>query len=144
MERVRWTSGHRCITSPILLLRQTLLPWQKDRAILGPPSLLDYFGYVFFFPGLLTGPSFDFAEYKRWVTLTMFDVKVPDPKSATGTKRRRKIPSSSIPATIKLAEGTFWLILFTLFSSLYSVEFALSDKFLKYTILRRYSAVTPE
>ena len=68
----------------------------------------------------------------------MFDVKVPDPKSATGTKRRRKIPRSGVPATIKLVEGTVWLGLFALFSSWYSVEFALSDGFLKYSFLRRY------
>jgi lysophospholipid acyltransferase len=105
---------------------------------MGPPSLLDFFGYVFFFPGLMTGPSFDFAEYKRWVTLTMFDIKVPDPNSTTGgTKRRRKIPRSGIPATMKLAEGTFWLVMFVVFSSLYNVQFALSDEFLKYGFLRR-------
>lgn len=125
---------------PLGVAKETLLPWQKERAILGPPSLLDYFGYVLFFPGLLTGPSFDFAEYKRWVTLTMFDVKVPDPKSSTGgTKRRRKIPHSGLPATIKLVEGTIWLGVFSLFSSWYSVDFALSDAFLKYNFFRRYA-----
>ena len=93
-------------------------------------------GYVLFFPGLMTGPTFDFAEYKRWVTLTMFDVKVSD--SSTGvTKRRRKIPRSGIPATLKLAEGTFWLIAYTVFSMLYTVEFSLSDEFLKYSFIRR-------
>ena len=120
------------------------MPWQKDRAIMSPPSLLDYFGYVFFFPGLLVGPSFDFAEYKRWVTLTMFDVKVPDPKSTTGgTKRRRKIPHSGLPATLKLGEGTLWLAAFSLFSSWYSVQFALSDQFLQYSFLRRVWYLQP-
>lgn len=106
---------------------------------MGPPKFLDYFGYVFFFPGFMTGPAFDFAEYKRWVNLTMFDVKVPDPKSPTGgTKRRRKIPHSGIPATIRLLEGTILLIAFANFSSWYSVQYALSDEFLKYSFLRRY------
>jgi lysophospholipid acyltransferase len=91
----------------------------------------------------MTGPSFDFSEYKRWVTLTMFDVKVPDPKSSTGaTKRRRKIPHSGVPATIKLVEGTLWLAAFSLFSSWYSFEFTLGDEFLKYSFLRRYSPTT--
>jgi lysophospholipid acyltransferase len=87
----------------------------------------------------MTGPSFDFAEYKRWVTLTMFDIKVPDPKSTTGgTRRRRKIPHSGLPATMKLVEGTFWLVGFALFSKWYSVEFTLNDQFLKYNFLRRF------
>jgi lysophospholipid acyltransferase len=103
-----------------------------------PPSWLDFAGYVFFFPGLMVGPSFDFAEYRRWVTLSMFDVFVQDKKSKTGTTRKRRVPRSGIPATIKLAEGTFWLIMVSLFSSLYSVEFALSDEFLNYSFLRRF------
>ena len=108
---------------------------------MSPPSFLDYFGYVFFFPGLMTGPSFDFAEYKRWVTLTMFDIKVPDPKSTTGgTKRRRKIPHSGVPATIKLIEGSLWLAAFGLLSRWFSPEFMLSDNFLQYNFLKRYSS----
>lgn len=144
MERLWWTSKYRGSDIFVLFWRQTLQPWQKERAIMAPPSLLDYFGYVFFFPSLMTGPAFDFAEYKRWVTLTMFDVKVPDPKSTTGgTKRRRKIPRSGLPATIKLAEGTFWLVGFALFSTWYTVEFALSDQFLEYSFLRRFSSLYP-
>src|SRR5271170_610637 len=104
---------------------------------MSPPSFLDYFGYVFFFPGLMTGPSFDFAEYKRWVTLTMFDVKVPDPKSTGGTKRRRKIPHSGIPATIKLIEGTLWLVAFAVLSRWFYPKFMLSDDFLQYNFLQR-------
>jgi lysophospholipid acyltransferase len=124
------------------LTMKSLLPWQKDRAILAPPNLLDYFGYIFFFPGFMTGPSTDFAEYKRWVTLTMFDVNVPDSKSATGVKRRRKIPHSGIPATIKLAEGTFWLIMTVVFGSRFDYHFALSDEFLKYSFLKRFFSVS--
>jgi lysophospholipid acyltransferase len=108
------------------------------------PSLLDYFGYVFFFPTLITGPSFDFAEYKRWVTLSIFDVKVPDRMSTSGeTRRCRKIPHSGLPATLKLAEGTFWLVVYALLSSSCTVEFALSDQFLKYNFLRRVSSSSP-
>jgi len=67
----------------------------------------------------------------------MFDVKVPDPKSSTGSQRKRKIPHSGWPATFKLVEGTIWLGLFSLMSGWYSVTFALSDEFLKYSFLRR-------
>lgn len=66
----------------------------------------------------------------------MFDIVIPDTKRG-GTKRRRKIPSSSIPATIKAAQGLMWIALFVKFSSWYTTEFALSDKFLGYNIFRR-------
>lgn len=66
----------------------------------------------------------------------MFDIVIPDTKRG-GTKRKRKIPSSSIPATIKAAQGLVWIILFVQFSSSYTAEFALSDKFLDYNVFRR-------
>jgi lysophospholipid acyltransferase len=66
----------------------------------------------------------------------MFDVKVPDSNTG-GTKRRRKIPRSGIPATLKLVEGTSWLIAYIVFSMLYTTEFTLSDAFLEYSFIRR-------
>jgi lysophospholipid acyltransferase len=32
---------------------------QKERAVYNLPELLDYAGYVFFFPSIFTGPAFD-------------------------------------------------------------------------------------
>jgi lysophospholipid acyltransferase len=72
----------------------------------------------------------------------MFDVKVPDSNTG-GTKRRRKIPRSGIPATLKLVEGTSWLVAYIVFSSLYSTEFTLSDAFLEYSFIRRYPPKHP-
>lgn len=66
----------------------------------------------------------------------MFDVVIPDVKRG-GTKRKRKIPSSSIPATIKGLQGLVWIFLFMKFSSWYTTEFALGDKFMDYNIFRR-------
>jgi lysophospholipid acyltransferase len=73
----------------------------------------------------------------------MFDVKVPDPKSTTGgTKRRRKIPHSGVPAIIKLIEGSLWLAAFGLLSRWFNPEFMLSDNFLQYSFLRRYNPLS--
>jgi lysophospholipid acyltransferase len=44
---------------------------------------------------------------------------------------------SGIPAMYKLGEGIFWLFIYALFSSLYTIRFALSDEFLKYSFIRR-------
>lgn len=89
-----------------------------------------------FFPSLFAGPAFDFAEYRRWIDCSMFDIVIPDTKRG-GTKRKRKIPSSSIPATIKAAQGLVCILLFVKFSSWYTAEFALGNKFLDYNIFRR-------
>lgn len=44
-----------------------LSPRQKELALPNVPPLLDYSGYVLFFPTLFVGPAFDFAEYKHWL-----------------------------------------------------------------------------
>ena len=47
---------------------------QKDRRLVEIPSMIDFAGYVFFFPALMAGPSFDYIDYRHWLDTTMFDV----------------------------------------------------------------------
>jgi lysophospholipid acyltransferase len=37
---------------------------QKERAVYQLPELLDYLGYVFFFPSIFTGPAFDVSLFE--------------------------------------------------------------------------------
>lgn len=69
----------------------------------------------------------------------MFDVVTPDVKRG-GTKRKRKIPRSSVPAAKKAAAGLLWLLVFAKLSSVYSTEFMLSDEFTTYSFSRRFVA----
>lgn len=41
---------------------ELLTETQKERAVYKLPELLDYAGYVFFFPAILTGPAFDVSR----------------------------------------------------------------------------------
>ena len=102
------------------------------------PTIDDYLGYVFWFPSLFTGPSFDFAEYKRWLDLSMFDTIVKDSISLVKV-RKRTIPSSHVPATRMLIEGTVWLLLFGFLSAHVSVQFALSDEFAAMSMWHRFA-----
>ncbi len=45
---------------------------RKRFAIAKLPSLLEFFGYVYCFPCLLTGPAFEYAEYIRVVDYSVF------------------------------------------------------------------------
>jgi lysophospholipid acyltransferase len=47
---------------------------QRDRALKDVPSVVDFAGYVLFFPALFAGPAFDYAEYRRWIDTSMFDI----------------------------------------------------------------------
>ncbi|KAK5315234.1 Lysophospholipid acyltransferase [Exophiala xenobiotica] len=108
---------------------------QKDRAIYKLPNLLNYAGYVFFFPSIFTGPAFDYVDYRRWIETTMFDV-APGQKGPPVRKQRR-IPRSGTPATFKAVVGLIWILLFLNFSGWYNVNLLLSDKYMEYSFPRR-------
>lgn len=111
---------------------------QKTNSIKEMPSLLDFFGYVFFFPGLLVGPAFDYQEYKTYISTKMFELPPGvDPAKAPPTRKKRKIPRSGTPATIKAVCGLFWVFAFLQLNSMYPPEYFLTDDYMKYSGFRR-------
>jgi lysophospholipid acyltransferase len=115
---------------------ELLTDGQKDRAIYEMPGLLDYAGYVLFFPSLFTGPAFDYVDYRRWLETTMFEV--PPGTKPLVTRKQRKIPRSGTPAMWKAATGLVWIFLFLQLSPWYNVPVVLSDQYAKsYSFPRR-------
>ena len=111
---------------------------QKDRMLKELPSILDFAGYVLFFPSLFAGPAFDYADYRRWIDTTMFDVPAQvDPSKKPPVRKKRRIPRSGTPAMWKAAGGLFWVLLYLVLSGPYSHEVPLQDSFLEYGIVRR-------
>ncbi|THY31581.1 MBOAT family protein-like protein [Aureobasidium pullulans] len=116
----------------------SLTDHQKDRALRKLPSLLDYAGFVLFFPLLFAGPAFDFVDYRRWIETTMFELPPGvDPSKAPPTRKQRKIPRSGTPAAWKAAFGLLWILAFLQFSGYYYPEFLLSDGYKQYGLFRR-------
>lgn len=116
----------------------TLTDHQKSRALRKLPSLLDYAGFVFFFPSLFAGPAFDYVDYRRWIETTMFELPPDvDPSKAPPTRKQRKIPRSGTPAAWKAVYGLLWIFAFLQFSGQYYPEFLLSDGYKQYGLLRR-------
>lgn len=115
-----------------------LSDFQKDRMLRQLPGLLDYAGYVFFFPALMAGPAMDFAEYRRWLDTTMFEVPSNvDPAKKPPTRKKRKIPRSGTPAAWKAASGLFWILLFLNFSGWYNFDTLVGPTYMNYGFLRR-------
>lgn len=111
---------------------------QRDHAIRTMPSILDYIGYVFFFPAIMAGPAFDYADYSQYITTTMFTLPPgTDPSKAPPTRKKRKIPRSGMPAITKGVYGTLWLIAFIKFSSWYYPAFFLGGEYMQYNFFRR-------
>lgn len=101
--------------------------YQKSRAILHHPSLYSYLGYVFFYASLITGPSFDYADYEKFILTELFD-DVPESKQP-GRRRKRKIPKSGRVAFRKVLQGFVWIGLFVYLTPLITVDYALSEDF---------------
>ncbi|PSN59818.1 membrane-bound O-acyltransferase domain-containing protein 5 [Corynespora cassiicola Philippines] len=115
-----------------------LTDFQREHAVRTLPSLVDYFGWVFFFPSLMAGPAFDYCDYSNYITTTMFTLPPgTDPSKAPPTRKKRKIPRSGTPATIKAIYGTVWIFLFLKFSSWYNTAVVLGDGFIAYGFVRR-------
>ncbi|OAL28234.1 hypothetical protein AYO22_02940 [Fonsecaea multimorphosa] len=112
---------------------ELLTDLQKDRAVYKMPDLLDFAGYVFFFPSIFTGPSFEYADYKRWLDGSIYDAQPPGSKAASSKKGKRRIPHSTVPAVRKAIGGLIWIGAFLQFSQWYYVPFFLSDEYMKYS-----------
>jgi lysophospholipid acyltransferase len=107
-----------------------LSPDQQSRAVRKLPSILNYAGFVAFFPSVMIGPAFDYADYERWINTSMFDLPPgTDPLKAPPTRKKRKIPRSGTPATIKMLIGLAWTIAFLQLSAYYSPTVVLSKRF---------------
>lgn len=115
-----------------------LSDYQKERAIQKLPSLLDFTGYVLFFPSLFGGPSFDYVDYRRWIETTMFEVPPGvDPSKRAPTRKKRKIPRSGTPAAWKAATGVVWIGIFLTLSGMYYPALLTGDEYMNYGFARR-------
>ncbi|KAI1334190.1 MBOAT family protein [Xylariaceae sp. FL0016] len=115
-----------------------LSDFQKQRRLLELPSLLDFAGYVLFFPSLMAGPAFDYNEYKAWIDCSMFDIPATvDPTKKPPTRKKRKIPRSGTPATWKMASGLFWIFLFVNCNKWWGSNVLFTDRYMTYNFLRR-------
>lgn len=120
------------------LAEDELSDFQKERAIKKLPSLLNFAGYVLFFPSLFAGPAFDYVDYKRWIETTMFEVPVGgDPAKRAPTRKKRKIPRSGTPAALKAATGIFWILLFLKLSGSYYPDFFTGSQYMQYGFFHR-------
>lgn len=120
------------------LPEQELSDFQKERAMKQLPSLLDFAGYVLFFPSLMAGPAFDYVDYKRWIETTMFEVPAGvDPSKKAPTRKKRKIPRSATPALWKAASGAFWIMLFLQLAGRFYPDLLTGDAYMSYGFIRR-------
>lgn len=111
---------------------------QKERRLTELPKLLDYAGFVAFFPSVMVGPAFDYVDYHRWLNLSMFDLPAGvDPLKAPPTRGKRRIPRSATPALIKLVKGLVWIVVFLQMQGYFNSTVVLSDAYTHMPLWKR-------
>ncbi|PWZ03415.1 MBOAT-domain-containing protein [Testicularia cyperi] len=94
---------------------------QKKSRITQMPSLLEFLGYAFYFPGVLIGPSTRFCDYKAWADGSLF--ASPKGKEKANGKGVAAMPSGRVPAAvISLLTGLGFMAVFSLYAPAYSYE----------------------
>ncbi|KAI0069105.1 MBOAT-domain-containing protein [Artomyces pyxidatus] len=109
--------------------------WQMQMRVSTFPSLLEFLGFAFYFPGALVGPYLEYAAYKSLIDETLFQVSGPTPAE---TPRRRAVPDGrKRVAYRKMVTGLLFLGLFVLFGSTYNYGVVITDRFLEKSLLHR-------
>ncbi|CAD6502204.1 BgTH12-02443 [Blumeria graminis f. sp. triticale] len=110
---------------------------QREKAIRQLPGILDFTGYVLFFPSLHAGPAFDYMDYKRWLENTVINAPNDKDYAAKTGQKKNKHPQSLVPALRKGASGIIWILMFMKLSAVYYPDFYLGDEYLALGFLRR-------
>ncbi|TEB29423.1 endoplasmic reticulum protein [Coprinellus micaceus] len=108
--------------------------WQLAKRVTQYPSLLEFLGYSFYFPGILVGPYLDFAEYMDVVNETMFTHPDVRPKIKPG----RKTPSyRKRAAYTRMLLGLVYLGIFVVLGPTFNFAAGLKPEFLQKNLLTR-------
>ncbi|KAI9349252.1 MBOAT, membrane-bound O-acyltransferase family-domain-containing protein [Zopfochytrium polystomum] len=127
---------------------------QRAGAIRGFPSLLEFLGFIFFFPAFLLGPSNEFHTYKDFVSgtgvfrslaeddLNMLDAKRTDGDGATRPKKSFGY-SRLFAAGKAFCVAIAMLLLNETFSPTYRFENCLLDDYATWPLWKRFWYLQP-
>ncbi|EMD40473.1 hypothetical protein CERSUDRAFT_111072 [Gelatoporia subvermispora B] len=110
--------------------------WQLQKRVATFPSLLTFLGYAFYFPGILVGPSLEFADYMTLVEGTQFKALQQTNGDAHGKKKyvpkgRKRV------AYVKMLKGLAYLGLFVTCIGSFNYGVAIQDWFAEKSFLYR-------
>uniref|UniRef100_A0A0W0G4C7 Mboat family protein n=1 Tax=Moniliophthora roreri TaxID=221103 RepID=A0A0W0G4C7_MONRR len=107
--------------------------WQLSKRITQYPSLLEFLGYCFYFPGVLVGPYLEYADYLSLVNDTVFTSQ--NIKSASG--KRNLADGRKRVGYRKMLTGLVYLGIFVVAGAQWNFSVLLSDEFIKKTMWER-------
>ncbi|KAK0453129.1 endoplasmic reticulum protein [Armillaria borealis] len=102
---------------------QDLDKWQTSKRIPTFPSLLEFLGYAFYFPGVLVGPYLEFVDYMELITEKLYEGHIKE-------NAKRNLPSGrKRVAYRKMVEGLVYLGIFVLLGAKYNFATILTPWF---------------
>ncbi|KAH7904100.1 MBOAT, membrane-bound O-acyltransferase family-domain-containing protein, partial [Hygrophoropsis aurantiaca] len=108
--------------------------WQAQKRVTKYPTLLEFLGYSFYFPGILVGPYIDYASYKALIDESLF-------KSSEGKNNghsKRAVPSGrKRVAYRKMVTGLLFLGTFVALGPSFYFGIAITPWFVTKGILYR-------
>ncbi|KAI9105377.1 MBOAT, membrane-bound O-acyltransferase family-domain-containing protein [Phlyctochytrium arcticum] len=95
---------------------------QRQLAIREMPGIIEFFGYVFYFPAFLVGPSFEFRDYQKFIRREApYD----------------NVPSCFVPTVRAVGAALICFFLFFKFGSQWSYMYCLTDEYQQSSFLYR-------
>ncbi|KAG8218294.1 MBOAT, membrane-bound O-acyltransferase family-domain-containing protein [Butyriboletus roseoflavus] len=112
--------------------QEDLDKWQLEKRVTKYPTLLEFLGYSFYFPGVLVGPYLDYASYTSLIDESLF-------KSVQSTTpMRRAVPDGrKRVAYHKMLIGLVFLGLFVALGPSYNFAIALTPQFAEQNLFHR-------
>ncbi|KAI8051194.1 MBOAT, membrane-bound O-acyltransferase family-domain-containing protein [Syncephalis plumigaleata] len=105
-----------------------LSEYQKQKRITEMPSLLEYYGYVFYFGSFLVGPALEFMDYRNFCTMEVFKTKDNKIHCPSGLKASLECILQSVTAAGVLL----------VFGSTFSITYCLDKQYRQASFLYKF------
>lgn len=103
---------------------EDLSPHEKEKQVKKTPSLLEFIGYIYFFPSFLAGPHIYFADYKRFIEGSLYPMG--------------EAPSTVMPTIRKMGEAILCLAIAAPLNAMLPIPYMRTDGFYTHSAVYIY------
>ncbi|OJT13358.1 Lysophospholipid acyltransferase [Trametes pubescens] len=114
--------------------------WQTEHRVVDYPSILEFLGYTFYFPGFLVGPFLTFNEYRALVSGSLYKAaeKSEEERRALDNLPRRLVPRGRKRVAFrKMLVGLAFLGAYVVFYPEFNFHLTVEDEFENRRLLSR-------
>ncbi|KAJ3334615.1 Lysophosphatidylcholine acyltransferase 3 [Gonapodya sp. JEL0774] len=113
---------------------------EEDHPLEKLPSLLNTFGYAYYFGGWLVGPQFPYARYSRWLDGTLYSAPADSTKTNGDAKASKSLPAGSwLYALRSLFLGLAYLAFCQVVGGYFPTLFLTTKEFAEFPLGKRFA-----